>query len=250
MWRRLANRKEELFFRMGQHAPMTVTAIRIAPPFCFRARNPPASVSATVEIRLGDEAAHALARLVPLLGCGEEAAALAFGEMAEREDDPVTQVALDAIACEERVHDALLRGLAAALPPVDARSMTRMARRFHIDLGRGPPVAHLARIAAIDAGVCTILSRVLRSGGAVAADTGVAGLLSRIRRDEARHVMLSRTIAIGRAEGRALNDVAAGAREALADVLTLAGDAFEVLGVDPARLFADLRAVPNGLLRA
>ena len=233
---------------------MITTASRTEPPFCFRARTVAAVLDAPVllpmPVRLDDAAAVALAALVPLLGCGEEAAALAFGAMAEREGDPATQAALDAICQEERVHEALLHGLSAALPPVNARRLVRAARRFHIDLGRGSGVVHLARIAAIDAGVCTILSRIVRPGRPIAADQNIAGLLKRIRRDEARHVMLSRTIAMSRAEGRALNDVAAGARQALADVLTLAGDAFEVLGVDPARLFADLRTLPNGLLLA
>ena len=233
---------------------MIATASRTEQPFCFRARTAPVGLDAPalvpMAVRLDDAAAVALAWLVPLLGCGEEAAALAFGAMAEHESDPATQAALDAICQEERVHEALLRGLSASLPPVDARRLVRAARRFHIDLGRGSGVVHLARIAAIDAGVCTILSRVVRPCGVVAADAGVADLLKRIRRDEARHVMLSRTIAIRRGGGRALEDVAAGAREALADVLTLAGDAFEALGVDPARLFADLRVLPNGLLRA
>ena len=192
----------------------------------------------------------ALATLVPLLGCGEEAAALAFDGLAARDGDPVTAAALRAIAEEERVHDRLLHSLAEALPSVSTEAMQATARRFHIQLGRGSTLAHLARIAAIDAGVCLILSRLLRPGGPVSGDPAVTRMLARIRRDETRHVRLSRSLVLERAAGRAFEDVAAAAREALANVIALAADGFEDLAVDPARLRADLRTLPQGLLRA
>lgn len=217
--------------------------------FCFGGRRIPPR-AAPVDVRLGDGAAEALALLVPLLGCGEEAAAMAFDGLAARDGDTAAAAALGAIAEEERVHDGLLHGLAAGLPAVQATALRRAARRFHIHLGRGSQLAHLARIAAIDAGVCTILSRMLRPGTPVAGDPDVARMLERIRRDETRHVRLSRSLVLARADGRAFEDIAAAAREALANVVMLAGDAFEALAVDPARLQTDLAALPRGLLRA
>lgn len=217
--------------------------------FCFGAGRPP-SRAAPIDVRLGDRPAVALATLVPLLGCGEEAAALAFDGLAARDGDPVTAAALRAIAEEERVHDRLLHSLAEALPSVSTEAMQATARRFHIQLGRGSTLAHLARIAAIDAGVCLILSRLLRPGGPVSGDPAVTRMLARIRRDETRHVRLSRSLVLERAAGRAFEDVAAAAREALANVIALAADGFEDLAVDPARLRADLRTLPQGLLRA
>ncbi len=216
--------------------------------FCFGARRAALS-AAPIEVRLGDAAASALATLVPLLGCGEEAAAMAFGGLAARDGDPATAAALRAIAEEERVHDGLLHCLADALPSVSTAALQQQAKRFHIHLGRGSTLAHLARIAAIDAGVCLILSRLLRPGAPVSDDLAVASLLARIRGDETRHVRLSRSLVLQRADGRSFGDVAA-AREALANVVMLAADAFEALAVDPARLHRDLRSLPPGLLRA
>lgn len=217
--------------------------------FCFGASRARLR-AASLDVRLGADAASALATLVPLLGCGEEAAAIAFDGLAARDGDPATAAALRTIAEEERVHDSLLHSLAEALPAVSTEALQQKARRFHIQLGRGSTLAHLARIAAIDAGVCLILSRLLRPGGPVSGDPAVAQMLARIRRDETRHVRLSRALVLERAEGRPFEDVAAAAREALANVITLAADAFEGLAVDPARLQADLRALPQGLLRA
>ena len=217
--------------------------------FCFGAPHR-AARAVPIDVRLGDRHASALAMLVPLLGCGEEAAAIAFDGLAANDADPVAALALREIAEEERVHDHLLHGLAESLPPVMALALRREARRFHIDLGRGSTLAHLARIAAIDAGVCTILSRLLRPGSPVAGDQAVADILARIRLDETRHVRLSRSLVLMRADGRQFEDVAHAAREALANVVMLAADAFEDLAVDPARLRADLGSLPQGLLRA
>lgn len=216
--------------------------------FCFGA---PHRVAAAlpIDVRLADRPAQALAMLVPLLGCGEEAAAIAFDGLAASEADPAAAKALRAIAEEERVHDRLLHGLAENLPRVAMASLRQKARRFHIDLGRGSTLVHLARIAAIDAGVCLILSRLLRSGSPVASDQALASMLARIRLDETRHVRLSRSLVLARADGRQFEAVAAAAREALAKVVMLAADALENLEVDPAQLEADLGSLPQGLLR-
>lgn len=216
--------------------------------FCFAGAHEVAR-PVPVEIRLGDREAHALALLVPLLGCGEEAAAIAFDGLAASDGDPATAAALRAIAEEERIHDRLLHGLARSLPTVATAAVRREARRFHIDLGRGSTLAHLARIAAIDAGVCTILSRLLRPHMSLAEDRAVADILARIRLDETRHVRLSRSLVLGRADGRRFEDIAKAAREALANVLMIAADAFETLSVDPAQLRRNISALPPGLLR-
>lgn len=209
-------------------------------------RGPAPSVpSAGLHVSLDDRAATALATLVPLLGCGEEAAALAFDALAQTFRQEVDCYALRAIAAEERTHDGMLTQLALALPEVDAGAIRRSSRRFHISLGNGDRTHHLARIAAVDAAVCTILSRLLRAGTPVSTDPAIAGLLGRIHRDEARHVAISRHLASG--ASTRLRDTAAAARLALANVLEAGGDAFECLAVDPARLFSDVRRLPNGL---
>lgn len=219
-----------------------------APPRCFGPSASQPAYPVRLHVTLDEDAARALAQLVPLLGCGEEAAALAFDALAHDAHDDVEHYALQAIAAEERTHDALLTRLAMALPAIDSVAIRRSARRFHIALGHGDRTHHLARIAAVDAGVCTIMSRLLRAGTPVSHDPVVSGLLARIHRDEARHVAISRRLAAG--AGVTLRDTAAAARGALATVLTIGGDAFECLGVDPARLFADVRRLPDGLFAA
>ena len=220
-----------------------------ATTFCFGDGRTAARMR-PIDVRLDHRPAGALALLVPLLGCGEEAAALAFDGLAANDGDRATAAALRVIAEEERVHDGVLHCLAASLPAVATAGVRRAARRFHIELGRGSTLAHLARIAAIDAGVCTILSRLLRPHSPLAGDRAVSTILARIRSDETRHVRLSRSLVLARADGRGVEEVAQSAREAMANVLMVVADAFEALEVDPARLRADIRSLPPGLLRS
>lgn len=202
-------------------------------------------------IRLADAQAQALAELLPVLGCGEEAAALAFDGLADRRPGLApARHALRAIAAEERGHDLIIRTLASALPPPRRFAATRIAaRRFHVQLGRGGAALHLARIAALDSAVCTALGRLLKPGLPIAADPVSFAALRGIQRDEARHVRVSRELAIAFGADQPMRDAAAQARLALADVLMLAGDAFETLGVDPVVLDRGMRRLPNGLFR-
>jgi demethoxyubiquinone hydroxylase (CLK1/Coq7/Cat5 family) len=195
--------------------------------------------------------AEALAKLIPLLGCGEEAATLAFDSLSRATTDAMARYALHAIALEEREHDMLLRNLAQTLPCVLLPADTRRAvRKFHLGLRRGGYTLHLARIAAIDAAVCTILSRLLRKGGPLAADKSAHATLKRIHSDEARHVRVARRLASFDTDRHTLCTVAVAAREALADIVGGGADAFEVLGVDPKRLIQDIVQLPNGMFVA
>jgi hypothetical protein len=204
-----------------------------------------------LSICLDEGSARALATLIPLLGCGEEAAALAFDGLAENQADDFAANALEQIALEERVHDYLMHQLQSCLPEVPQRTaMMRAARRFHVELGLGDPGLHLARIAALDSAVCLILSRLIRDGTPIRSDPAVYGILRRIRDDEARHVRVSRTVALATGNRRVMKNAAMAARDALASILTLAEDAFEALKVDPAALERDIRRLPDGLFTA
>ncbi|UVO53483.1 3-oxoacyl-ACP synthase [Sphingomonas sp. SUN039] len=222
-------------------------------PLCFEIDSslPATPVRVAPSARLTDDAAAALAMLIPLLGCGEEAAAMAFDALSDIAAFQIESEALGVIASEERVHDALLRGIRAALPvPVGTERLLVSARRFHIRLQSGGPTAHLARIAALDAAVCLILGRLTQRQGAVARDPVICGVLRRIRNDEARHVAVARQLVMRHGTPAALRDTAAAARCALADTLGLVGDAFERLAVDPAVLDRGIRQLPDGLLKA
>lgn len=214
---------------------------------CFALPGRRAAQPCTVSLDYG--AASALAKLLPLLGCGEEAAVLGFERLADREDLPSDlRAALRTIANDERVHDSLLRGLQTALPRHRPDLAARnIARRFHIGLQAGGVATHLAQIAGIDAAVCTVLSRLLRPSAPLARDPIVAGLLCHIRRDEVRHVSVSRAFAGAMIERRTASDAAAEARAGLAGLLALGGSSFERLGVDPDRLGRDVRSLPDGL---
>ena len=156
--------------------------------------------------------------------------------------------ALRAIAAEERIHDRLMHQLAASLPPASPARAIRAARIMHLRLSTGGAAAHLGRIAALDAAVCTILSRLLRPGLPITADPLAHRLLSHVRRDEARHVALARKLALAGGVSAALRDDCADARCALAAVLAIETDAFEALEVDPDTLIRDVCRLPDGLL--
>lgn len=193
--------------------------------------------------------AQPLAALLPLLGCGEEAAVIGFDRLAAESDlEAESRQALQAIAADERQHDALLRGLQAALPAAaPSAAMRRAGRRFHLGLEAGGAAVHLARIAGIDAAVCTILSRLLRPKSALAGERDIARVLGHIRRDEARHVALSREIALASIAPNAARDAAGQARAGLAELLSFGSQALEQLGVDPDALGRDVRSLPPGL---
>lgn len=199
---------------------------------------------------VGDFAvAHAepLARLLSLLGCGEEAACLSFDRLQRMH--PAARGALGSIAQDERHHDALLRGLLARLPGPGPETLALAAmRRIHTELGCSDPGLQLAAIVALDSALCLLLSQLLRRGSAVAMCAPLRNSLSRIRSDEARHVAVARAIALSDGRRRQLRDVAAKLRADLAAALVLAADDLELLGFDPDRMLPAIGRLPSGLL--
>jgi hypothetical protein len=217
---------------------------------CFEINERAAIIPCSVS--LPDAKAYALAHLVPLLGCGEEAAALGFDRLGECDKlGNVARQSLQDIAREERAHDALMRGLQVALPriTVDAPKM-RAIRRYHHAMARGSALTHLARIAGLDAAVCLIMSRLVKPGTPIAADAGIRPMIARIRSDESRHVMISRRLVVAANNRRTMRDFAAEARAGLANLIMGGADAFEALSVDPDQLDRDVRRLPDGLLPA
>lgn len=198
---------------------------------------------------LPDRAATALAVLLPILGCGEEAAGLAFSDLADGEDHAAAS-ALRRVAAEERVHDGLIQALVAGLPAPPDQSRARvLSRRFHLELGRGDAAVRLARIAALDSAVCLLLSRLLRRGTPLSADAVIAPILRRIARDEARHVRITRSLVAARMSEASLKAVGSAVRDRLGALLIEAGDAFDTLSFDPRWLLTDVARLPDGLYR-
>ena len=220
-------------------------------PSCFLGKSrAPMLVPFEIDTTLTTRQQESLTALLPILGCGEEAATLAFdGLAASLTDDAEAHLTLAGIAVDEERHDHLILSLRAALPPPpDQREILRRARRFHIDLGRGCTAFRLAKIAALDSAVCTVLGRLLHRKAALACAPRIHGALAAIWRDESHHVSVSRRLALARADAATLRPLAVEARNALADILLLAGPAFEGLEVDPMLLARDVRRLPAGLL--
>jgi hypothetical protein len=231
---------------MSSHAQPSCFFVRLGPGPCASFDIP--------ESDLAGRHADAFARLLPMLGCGEEAAALSFDRMShERTFQAAAQYALAAIAVEERQHDSFIVAMRRALPPTALTpAIEQKARRLHMRIGRGDAVIVLARIAALDAAVCTVLNRITARHTPVSRAPGFRQTLARIRSDEARHVHATRELVLaqGAISHRALNEEASWVRQGLASLLAHENDAFETLGVDPAALQQSVRRVPDGLFRA
>jgi hypothetical protein len=218
---------------------------------CFRLADAVPAASLPHSPRLAGVHAEALVELLQIFACGEESAAIAFAGLGGSSIEVAARHALMHIAGEELVHEGLLRGLRAALPaPPRDRELRRALSQFYHGIARADIGLHLAAIASLDSAVCVILSALLQPGGGVVEqDVAVAAIFRRIHRDEAKHVRLSRRLAIEFVRGNAIGAVAERTRLDLVTLLARRGAAFERLNVDAERLFARLGRVPDRLFR-
>ena len=202
-------------------------------------RSPPVALDLTVRAQRG------LARLLPSLICGEESAAIVFGSESERPGPLLPSGghrALERIARDEAAHERMLRGLEIGLPPApDLAEIQRRARRFFVRVAtRSEGPSHFARIAELDACVCVILGAVLAAP--VARCAGVREPFALIRRDEVRHVAVSRRYVAWLGGGPdASRRAAEWVRPELVAVLAHVSDAFDDLEVDPDDLLRRIR---------
>jgi len=97
------------------------------------------------------------------------------------------------------------------------------------------PAVHFARVAALDSGLCVLLSTLVKP---LSRATTLIEIFNRIRSDEARHVRFSRrhSYELG-ADTSLLANSAARVRGELVDLLYPLGESFEDLGIDPDHLF-------------
>jgi hypothetical protein len=92
-----------------------------------------------------------------------------------------------------------------------------------------------SKIVELDSCVCILLGDLLFNSEIPSTARHVRDLLAKIRRDEAGHVRASRSyLAI---TGGADPELADSARESMLKMLSYVGDALELLGTDPDRLF-------------
>jgi hypothetical protein len=217
---------------------------------CFRLADAVPAASAPEPLHLADAHAEALSELLQAFACGEESAVLAFAHFVASPLDDAAHHALEHIANEEHMHERLLRRLRCALPaPRPDKQLHHALIRFFHGMAQADLGSHLAAVAAVDSAVCQVLAALLAPGRVLWQEPTVAAILHRIHRDEAGHVRLSRRLAAELVRADAIGAVAENVRSALVAILGRRGAAFESLGVDAARLFADLGRVPHGLFR-
>jgi hypothetical protein len=188
---------------------------------------------------------EALARLVPTLLCGEQSAVAVFHAEAERLSTKANNVSFSifqTIEADECLHEAGLQVLCDKLPVVaDLHAIKRRSQRFFLKLGQAKSVAqHFSQIAQLDSAVCLLMWHIENS--AVGCNPMIGSLTAQIKKDEARHVSISRrhalALGVSRNEYQALGEqVFCGLTKLLAPV----ADSFETIGVDSDRLFARLQ---------
>lgn len=189
--------------------------------------------------QLSETQVTALGRLLPSLLCGEESAFQIFcgegGRLSSLQLND-SQALAYRIASDELEHERLLRALLGCCPvPGDLTSILLHTRRFFRRMASRNIALHFARIAALDSGLCIILSTLVKP---VSRAGVLAEILHRIRRDEARHVRFSRqhSCRLG-AERSSLESAAIRVRTELVALLYPLANSFEELGVDADSLF-------------
>ncbi|HEY0801629.1 MAG TPA: hypothetical protein VGD54_12355, partial [Steroidobacteraceae bacterium] len=175
----------------------------------------------------------AAASCLALMRAGEQSAAQAFARIVHRltpgEFAHAGQAVTQMIADEER-HDVLLAECATALPAVTA---DLGARHFFRRLETREPGVHLARISALDACSCQLLSRMLGPVPRTSLSARLITTLSSIRRDEGAHVRSTRRLALDfGVEVGGFREIAHGVRHSFAALLRTRAAYFEALGVD------------------
>ena len=144
----------------------------------------------------------------------------------------------DSIERDELGHEAVWQSLYGVLPrPADLGPLKRRAALFFARLGRTrTPAEHFAKVSQLDSAVGIIMWHLEHSDAA--RDPLIEAAAQRIKRDEARHVAISRRYAAAlgmpRAEAARLGEQIRGELVALLQPAALD---LEGLGIDPDALF-------------
>jgi rubrerythrin len=190
-------------------------------------------------LELADTQVAALGRLLPSLLCGEESAFQVFYREGYGTSNPEfseSQALAYRIASEELEHERLLRAVLRCCPvPGDLTGILRQTRRFFRRMESHDIAVHFGRIAALDSGVCIILSTIIKP---VSRASVLVQVFNRIRRDEARHIRFSRQHSCRLGANRSsLENTAIRVRTELVTLLNPLANSFEELGVDADCLF-------------
>lgn len=192
---------------------------------------------------LSSRGMEVMSRFVPTLMCGEESAVHVFQKEAKRVEvicaASNSSFLLAQIAAEEVEHERLLGLLRKCLPvPDDFADLRRRARFFFFRMASRDPLIHFARIVGLDSGVCITLNSLLQPSSELVNAPHAYQIWSRIWRDEARHVRISRQHVLDLGiEPAKLAEEGIYVRKKLADLLEPLGHDFDAIGVDPDKLF-------------
>ena len=183
----------------------------------------------------------AVASCLALMRAGEQSAAQAFARIMSRLSRGEYAYAAGSVAAlieDEQRHDVQLSQAATGLPLV---STDFGARHFFRRLETREPGVHLARIAALDACSCQLLSRMLAPATRSLLPPGLADTLVAIRRDEGSHVRTARRLAgaMGVDSGR-LHEITRMVRHSFAGLLETRAPHFEALGIDSSLLIQSI----------
>ncbi|MRI34792.1 hypothetical protein EOPP23_17565 [Endozoicomonas sp. OPT23] len=143
---------------------------------------------------LSEQQQIALARLVPMLLCGEQSAMFVFHREAARlanKGEEECYKALMQIEADEFVHEQVLQKLQSLLPqPDDVDRIRKRSRLFYARIDRQSTslASHFWQISQLDASVCLILSALNKA----IHQHPISEIFSAIMRDEARHVAIAR----------------------------------------------------------
>ena len=188
-------------------------------------------------------AGAATAGLLALLRAGEQSAQATFSRLVTRLPHGSArelQSALVNIGADEARHDQLLAAAGNVAGVVQVRPPTSV-RRFFLRLESREIGVHLARVASLDACVCQTVAAVLNAKPQWLHPTLVLAL-GEIRRDEGRHVKLTKSLAQKMGVGPELfRDVGAETRHGFDAVLAIYDTALFELGVDTHTLHRRIR---------
>ncbi len=193
--------------------------------------------------RLSDKQLEAAARLTTVLLCGEQSAVRVFAAEVQRGRAPAQALrALSAIEQDEHLHECALLEFAEHLPKPDGlHALKRRSQRFFAQLGRVDDMArHFGQISQLDSTVCRIMWHMEKSS--LDKLSPLRLIAEQIKKDEARHVAVSRRYAasLGLARDTRAEDGLYIA-DRMIEMLDELTDSFESVGVDSDQLFASIR---------
>ncbi|MCL1092617.1 hypothetical protein [Shewanella kaireitica] len=192
--------------------------------------------AATVSpIRFSDQQTDTMARLLPLLLCGEQSAQLVFNSEIARlagSEHKLILSCLHGVEADEYRHDIALQQVASQLTELTSFSQVqRKAKRFYASLGRVENYSeHFVRIAILDTCVTHIMQSFEQCH--LGREHPFSQLCGLIKKDEAKHVYVSRKHAM--ALGADANQFAEQHEQVVGNLMQLLltqGGAFESIGV-------------------